>query len=198
MPGFDFANAKLTEWVTPLPADRLFMYETAWDQGTFVAHLYQLDGSTDKTRLFKIYRLKCKPEFVLLVKHETLALSLASRSGDLGLNCKNTIVQDSEWVASFRKEESYGDSLTDKPMVHYILCCGNDFAHLLSKDVPEITELGMIRDEDWASLRSCISQLEERMDDIVKPAATYGSYKTFDQAMREHIAYGKSRKLKHV
>ncbi len=194
MPGFDFASAKLTEWVTPLPTERLFMSESAWDQGVFIAHLYQLDGYTDKTRLFRNYRLKCKPEFVLLVKDEALAVSLATRYGDLGLIGKHTIVQESEWVASFRKEEPYGDSLSAKPMIHYILCCGNDFAHLLSKDIPEIIELGVNRDEDWESRQSCISLLEKRTDDIVKPAASYGPYRTFDEVMRDHIELRKSKK----
>ena len=175
------------------------MKESAWDQGIFVAHFYQLEGYTDGTRLFRVYRLICKPEFVLLAKSEALMLSLAARWCELGMNCKHVIIENSDWVASFQKEEPYGDSLSAEPMVHYVLCCGNDFAHLLSKDVPEVTQVGMLCDKDCENFQSCTSIIKERMDKIVRPTSRFTPFRSFDQVMRENIEFGRSKgDLKNV
>ena len=114
MLNFDFSEAKLKKWDTILPwGGPLFMEEVGWDQGTFLAHFYMLNDpkgfKVDQERVFNVFRLKCKPEFALLVKDEVYGLSLSHELGSKE-NDKirgHAIVEDSLWISSFLKSEGF-------------------------------------------------------------------------------------------
>jgi hypothetical protein len=168
MPGFDFANAKLTNWDIPMASHLLFMHEAVWDNAKFLAHFYLLDGYTRTSRLFRFYRLTCMPEFVVLVRDESFAMTLWQRCNDLGLTGEgHLIVEDSDWVNSFKQHEPYGDSQSPAKLIHYVVCCGNDFVHLLSKDCPQIANLGIVEDDGLKNRPNCLMVARERMDAIV-------------------------------
>jgi hypothetical protein len=176
----NFSTAKLGKWDVKLPSNgMLFLYESSWDQGRFLAHFYSLVGHSNDQRWFLMHRMTCEPVFALMEQDERNSLTFAARAIELGLVGCHVIIDDSDWTNSFKVSEPYGFGSAKLPIFHYVVNCGNDGLHLLSGDVPKVTELGIISDTEMKTLNSCNEVLTSRLDNIVKPLLALENFRTF-------------------
>jgi len=140
---FDFSSAEVVDWELPFRPIVSFMMNASWRQGDFLLLAYTMRRGRPPERIFELFRVTCRPIFALLVQDEVCGLSIYNRGGP-----NHIIVKNSEWVESFTKTEPYGNSHDKREMIHYVLCFGKDFAHLLTKDAPKVVSLGEFVETD--------------------------------------------------
>jgi hypothetical protein len=147
MPSFDFSKCKLEVWETPLPAKSagVNIDEAHWDHGRLKIETTSVvsDGPFAPQYLHR-FSISCEPLFVLLVADEAMGISLWSRANELGLaGGGHLIVEDSDWISSFKTNEAYGYDWHRGEAVHYVLCAVTDFVHIVSKTPPAFSALGI-------------------------------------------------------
>jgi hypothetical protein len=153
MPSFDFSNAELVNWDSGLPEANLELLNIVWEGRVFLAEFSGASANSissaedSQPSHYPVFRMTCLPEFAIIVEDEGHALSLWGRRDQLKLESSKLIVLNSAWVQSYRTHEPYHAIPDEMPIVHYIVGCGNDFFHLLSKEVPKVTLLGYSNEE---------------------------------------------------
>jgi hypothetical protein len=145
MPGFDFSKSTLERWENPLSEySNTYIEKAEWNQGRLTISTYSVMLPDPpvlpellRPRRCHRFRISCEPVFVTFMRDESFALTLWERAhSTIPHTSPHLIIRDSEWISSFKENEPYGDSCQYGEVVQYVLCTGNDFAHIIAKEEP--------------------------------------------------------------